>query len=506
MNRREFLKVSAIFPLLLTRADQIIRGLDRVGSIQEYPNVVILIFDALSAKHMSLYNYPRNTTPNIDRFAENAIVYHNHYASGNFTTSSTASLFSGTYPWFHRALHLQGNILKNHVEKNIFNLIPEDVQKTVYTHNQLAFTLLSQLSAFIDHLKPPRDLALYDPQYSDRIFPSDYYVASVSEKAIMLGEDKLNPTSLLGALDYIFRLFINKKKIITDIGSTFPRGIPQFGNMLYILEDFTDWVMDEIFELPYPYLMYLHALPPHGPYKTRRDFKGIFEDDYEHVAKPEHFFSQGHGNVYLNQMRREYDEFLAYADTEFGRLFDHLEKIGVFENSYVIITSDHGEMFERGIRGHMSETLYESLIRVPLIVSKPGQNKRIDVHTPTSNIDLLPTLMNLYHQPVPEWCEGAVLPEFNNEPERADREIYSVEAKSNPKTGKLRKATIALVKAGYKLICYSGYEGLEEQFEFYNLEEDPEELDDIYSTTNIIAQELKHIMETKLSQVDDGFD
>ncbi len=506
MNRREFLKISAVLPLLLTRADQVIRGLDRVGSIQEYPNVVILIFDALSAKHMSLHGYSRKTTPNIDRFAEKATVYHNHYASGNFTTTSTASLFTGTYPWSHRAIHLQGNILRDHEDKNLFKIIPGDVQKTVYTHNRLAFTLLNQLGAYIDHLKPPRDLALYDPQYSDRLFPSDYHVASLSEKAIMLGEDKLNPTSSLGALDYLFRLFINKKKIITDIGSTFPRGIPQFGDMFYILEDFTDWVIDEIIELPHPYLMYLHALPPHGPYKTRRDFKDVFDDQYEHIAKPEHFFSQGYNNAQLNQMRREYDEFLAYADSEFGRLYDHLEKHGVFETSYVIFTSDHGEMFERGIRGHMSETLYEPLIRIPLIVSKPGQNKRIDVHTPTSNIDLLPTLMNIYHQPVPEWCEGAVLPEFNSEPEREDREIYSVEAKSNPKNGKLRKATIALVKAGYKLIRYSGYEDFEEQFEFYNLEEDPEELDDIYSTNNINAQELKHVMETKLSQVDDGFD
>ena len=65
----------------------------------------------------------------------------------------------------------------------------------------------------------------------------------------------------------------------------------------------------------------------------------------------------------------------------------------MLDDTYVIVTSDHGEMFERGIRGHVTPTLYEPVIRVPLLIAKPGQREREDVYAPTSCVDLLPTLL-----------------------------------------------------------------------------------------------------------------
>ena len=467
------------------------------------PNVLILVFDALSAKHMSLYNYPRDTTPNIKRFAERANVYHNHYAAGSFTTPSTASLFTGVYPWLHKAYHIRGSISNAHFENNIFNLIPRGVHKTVFSHNQLAYTLQNQLSIFIDQLKPPRDLALFDGQYSDILFPDDYQVSSLSEKAIMIGDDTLKPTSPLLSLGYLYRLFFNKSKIIEETSKQFPLGIPQMGNLFYILEDFTNWVIDNVNQFPKPFFSYLHALPPHGPYKTRRDFKGLFEDTYLPVSKPDHHFSQGENEDHLNKLSRKYDEFLAYTDHEFGRLLDSLDNNGLLDTTYLILTSDHGEMFERGIRGHLTETLYEPLIKVPLLVSTPGQSKRVDIHEPTSTVDILPTVSRIYNQPFPEWSEGSILPGVNRESSSIEREVYTIEAKSNPKHGKLEKSTISLIKGGRKLICYSGYEGMDEYYEFFDLKNDPEELENNYSTTNEDAQSLKQIMKEKLSIVNE---
>jgi len=68
----------------------------------------------------------------------------------------------------------------------------------------------------------------------------------------------------------------------------------------------------------------------------------------------------------LYRFRRAYDEYIASLDNEFGRLLDFLESKGIFENSYVVVTSDHGELFERGERGHVSPLLYEAGIRVRL--------------------------------------------------------------------------------------------------------------------------------------------
>ncbi|MBK9781637.1 MAG: sulfatase-like hydrolase/transferase [Anaerolineales bacterium] len=67
-------------------------------------NVLIIVFDAMSAYNLSLYGYDRETTPNLARLSKRATVFHNHFAGGNFTTPGTASILTGSLPWTHRAI------------------------------------------------------------------------------------------------------------------------------------------------------------------------------------------------------------------------------------------------------------------------------------------------------------------------------------------------------------------------------------------------------------------
>jgi len=109
LTRRDFLKLTsalALTPLAQSLPLSAGRGAAQGGQ----PNILIILFDALSAHHLSLYGYPRRTSPNLERFAARANVYHNHHSAGNYTTPSTASLFTGTYPWTHRALNLSSLI------------------------------------------------------------------------------------------------------------------------------------------------------------------------------------------------------------------------------------------------------------------------------------------------------------------------------------------------------------------------------------------------------------
>ena len=88
LSRRDFLKMAAglsLTPLVEKISPVEMRGLNLGGS---HPNIIILIFDTLSAYHLSLHGYPRNTSPNLERFAEKANVYHNHHSAASFTTSS----------------------------------------------------------------------------------------------------------------------------------------------------------------------------------------------------------------------------------------------------------------------------------------------------------------------------------------------------------------------------------------------------------------------------------
>src|SRR5512146_2607230 len=84
-TRRDFLRLAGLLPLTVA-APRWTRQLSAAGGQQ---NVIIVLFDAFAAHDISLYGYARTTTPNIARLAKHAVVYHNHYASGNFTTPGT---------------------------------------------------------------------------------------------------------------------------------------------------------------------------------------------------------------------------------------------------------------------------------------------------------------------------------------------------------------------------------------------------------------------------------
>jgi arylsulfatase A-like enzyme len=504
ITRRDFLKLVSLLPILTTDWPSTL-GADLRPSQQDAPNILILVFDALSAYHISLNGYERDTTPNLTRFAQRATVYHDHHAGGNFTSAGTASLLTGTYPWTHRAIHLHGTVEDELIDRNLFSQFANrGYTRLGYSHNLLVTSLLYQFRENLEVFKWARDLCLADDQFADRIFPNDFNVAFWSEWLLMRGGET-KPGSLFTSLFHRFYRNATKRNLTDDYGELFPRGVPNLHNLFFVLEDATDWLMSQLVTLPNPYLIYHHVLPPHEPYTTRRDFIDLFRDGWKPEPKPARFFSEGYVDGFLNKNRREYDEYIAYADSEFGRLYDFMVNNGVLDNTYVVFTSDHGEMFERGIRGHVTPALYEPVVHVPFLISSPGQTQREDIFEPTSCVDLLPTLLHVTGQAVPDWCEGDVLPPFSGEATLGDRSIFSVEAKSNPKQAPLNKATVSVIQGNYKLIHYEGYGGEVPPYEMFDIYNDPEELNDLTYTQKSLADDLNALMLDKLAEVNQPY-
>ena len=130
--------------------------------------------------------------------------------------------------------------------------------------------------------------------------------------------------------------------------------------------------------------------------------------------------------------------------------------------------------------------LYEPVIRTPLLVSAPGQTQGANIYSPTSNADILPTLLHNTGAEIPQNLDGKILPGLGGFAD-AERSLFSVEAKENSSFLPLKKATIALNKNNYKIIYYLGYEKYNQQFELFNLQDDPEELNDLFSTDTTTA-------------------
>ncbi len=478
LSRRDFLKVLGVLAATPVAGTLLPASAQRLTAKDDHPNVIFLVFDTLSAGHASLYGYPRRTTPNLERFAAVSTVYHQHWAAGNFTLPGTASLLTGTYPWSHRGLHFYGKTLPAFERRNLFAMLPS-LFRDAYTHNNLAYILLDQYRPYLDHLTPVEALCLYDDRFFDNLFPGDFDTAFYGEERIRGYRPSLNNSlvlALLGKAHY----WLTTRRLKAEYASRYPLGLPDnYNDQIFLLEDAMDWIAQRCSNLPQPFLGYYHLWPPHEPYAPRAEFIGRFDDVPAGVPdKPPHFFTDGVTPQTLAVERTHYDEYLAYADAEFGRLLDALEAGGRLEDSIIIFTSDHGQMFERGIHAHVTPVLYEPLLHVPLLIHLPGQRTRQDVRTPTSAVDVLPTLAHLLGITPTYPMEGRILPPFLP---AAERPIFALEAKESAKWGKLEKATFALRLGDYKLIYSRGYPQLPEGWELYNLKEDPEELENRFA-------------------------
>jgi arylsulfatase A-like enzyme len=496
-NRRDLLKLLGFLPTGLY-SSKILNELNLNSG--KTKNIIIVVFDAFSAHNISLYGYNRDTTPNINRLAERAIVYHNHIAGSNFTTSGTASLLTGTLPWTHRALQANGKVLEEYKNKSVFSAF-DDYYRIAYSHNEWVNTLFKQFSETIDEWIPREDLYLFSSDaVVQGIFPNDRDISSVAWARNIKIKDEGYAYSL-----YLSRLFSYfEENQIARYVSKFPWGLPTaHADNGFLLEHAIDETIARINVAPKPFLGYFHFLPPHDPYRPPEEFSDVFRGNNV-VEKPLDIFALENSD-HTNASRKRYDEFILYVDREFGRLYEALEKSGALEDTWLVLTSDHGEAFERGIVGHSTDALYHPLIRVPLLIFEPGRTSRKDIYSTTSVIDLLPTLLHLNDKDIPKWLYGNILPPYGEA--NTDRSVYSLRSYYAESDAPLNSASIVLVKGRYKLHYYYGYSVLTsyDLVKLFDIEADPEELLDISESNQEIVKELLTELKTKLTEVDEPY-
>jgi arylsulfatase A-like enzyme len=157
-----------------------------------------------------------------------------------------------------------------------------------------------------------------------------------------------------------------------------------------------------------PAFVYVHTIDPHGPYTPRgiyakfaRATPGKFPpESYDSVASAEK--GPPKDPVELTHLRALYDGEVLYADRQFGRFLAMLKWLDRYDSSAIVLVSDHGEEFgEHGGVDH-GRTVYEELLRVPLIIKFPNSlfagtrvNRRV------STVDIFPTFLGLARLPRP---------------------------------------------------------------------------------------------------------
>lgn len=501
INRRGFLKLGAAFSAGAMLSQLPMAQPNPIPALKDGKNIIVLLFDAMSAKNLSLYGYERETTPNLARLAQRATVYHAHSSAGNFTSPGTASTLTGMYPWKHRAFNLGGMIKRTLADQNIFHFLGPTYHKTAFSQNLWADTLLSQ----------------FNQDINDHILPTSY---NINRDLMLMGKLKNDlPITWNTFSDFVFSLTLPSSLISGYVNAyesrrqmpyyrygfdDYPKGIPNmfpFANVAFLNEEVFAGITSQIDLLSkksQPYFGYFHFYSPHEPYKVSKKYIKRFDDDYKPVDKKQHPFAEGLGYGNLLEKRTQYDQLIANVDEEFGKLLDFMEEKGILDNTYLVITSDHGQMFERGEHGHTTSLLYEPVSKIPLMISAPGQTTRRDVHTPTSNVDLVPTFLHLAGRPIPDSVDGQILPGVGVKTNQ-DRAVYSLVCYGNSAFLPLTTATVSMYKDQYKLIYYLGYQKENDGYELYHLRNDPEELKNLAKSNSVVfkamQEELLHTLD-----------
>ncbi len=439
------------------------------------PDVYLITIDALRADEMSLYGYPRPTTPNLHQFAEHAFTFDYFFANSNFTTTGTTSIETGKLPWTNRVFQLGGFLRGSAQSENLGTMLR---QQGYYT----SVVSANPAATPIQH----RTLSGYDAV--EYLAPKEA-IPAFSKDTNLVGLNSLwtLQSSLLQSLISI-RMYLNAF-IWND---TFPTPAEQ------TFEKSRDLLVNNT--SVQPRFLWTHIFPPHDPYLVPLPYRGRFLPSSK-LTHGYDFFA--FTNVALpfgispDDMRARYDEDVTYVDHAVGEFLGWLNETGRLDRSIVIISADHGESFEHGWYKHTGPYLYNGLIRIPLLIHLPGQKQGRRISVPAEQVDLLPTIVELVGGQIPAWSEGtSLIPALQNKP-LPQRPLFSMNLETNSVFQPIQQGTVAVIDGDWKFI-----ERLETgKSSLYDYRTDPFEKDDVLGSQPVIAAQMRDLLASKLREV-----
>lgn len=313
-------------------------------------NVILIGIDTLRADHLGSYGYSRDTSPNIDRFASESILFENAIAQAVWTTPSFMSIMTALYPSVHK---LQKHPETPKLDESVVTLAQVLRANGYRTASFNGGAYVSKEFGF------DRGFDVYNSPPRDKI--KTIQVKTINDAALNWLSDNR---------DQKFFLFFHTYTVHT----------------------------------PYtPPASYGYKFFP--TYNKTTDKKYVLDKEYLNAIRA------GKETITDDEIRKSialYDGEINYVDDEVGRLLKALDHLGVSDNTVVIFTSDHGDEFlEHGSVGHAS-TAYQELIHVPLIIRFPGiENSRIK--NLVQSIDIMPTILDALNITGPPQVQGVSL-------------------------------------------------------------------------------------------------
>lgn len=310
-----------------------------------HPNIILIIADTLRADAVGSYGGAPDATPALDRFAVDAVRFENGYAQASWTRPSIATILTSLYPSVHGAIHKMDPL------------------------SDRVTTLAEALRA---------------KGYWTAGFVSNINVAPVFNFQQGFEEyTYLEPDFYFWATDSATRLAIYKG--LRVIRERF------FQNRIYFHHYYQDAeVVDAAVSKwlgqrpPSPFFLLIHYMDPHDPYfEIPYNGRGVAR-----VTNPDPPTGRA------RELRTLYAEDVSYLDRHLDILMARLKSLGLYDDSIIAVTADHGEEFQEHGGWWHGTALYEEQVRVPLIVKRAHEPRAGTAETRAArSLDIAPSVM-----------------------------------------------------------------------------------------------------------------
>lgn len=456
------------------------------------PNIILLTFDALTSRDMSVYGYERETTPFIDKWAEKASLFTRHEAESNITTPTTASLMTGKRVWTHRTYQLKGSKPDKIDTESLPKLLKDNGYYNIaYVVNDYASVNVLGISKSFDIAPPSIEFHV----------PASLF-SNIDKLLYQLFGDKIKLHNWILKDDFILNLLLRKFSMDVHKTTTPPENV--FNRLLWFINN----------NPPEPFFAWIHIMPPHDPYLPPKPYIGIYDPSLELRTYKSQTKLKNKALRYketfggfppeikpaMNTLRARYDEFIKYCDKMFENFITSLNSGNKLDDTVIILSSDHGESFEHGAIQHSGFHLYEQVTHVPLIIKRRGQTQGRVIDDLVEQIDIPATILDLANIPVPSWMEGRSLLPLMKGGTLLPRPIFSMELSTNPsRQNRISKGTFAVWEGDYKLIHYLTLD----KSLLFNLRKDPAESNDLFNKEPQKGRDLLNIIQENLKRANE---
>jgi arylsulfatase A-like enzyme len=452
------------------------------------PNVLLVTIETLRADHVGHHGYRRVTTPNLDRLAREGSSFRNAIAQAPFTLPSVASILTGRTP--------PGHGVRNH---------PAVLSESIETLAERFRAAGYQTAAMTRHtwLRPRSGLAQGFDEYHNNKFSAGLDARSLSLAA-------------------------------------------------------SDWVAAR--DPSRPFFLWLHFLDPHLPYTPGYPYSVLFHDAFKEESQPKHlramaeaaldradyvptpyadlaggpyydlvlrhypknrilldlaFWRRSRGSIFFNkgdysryeisQMVDLYDGAILYTDDNLGRVLQTVEQLGLTGSTLVAVTGDHGEAFgEHGLSFTHDFTLYDEVLRVPLVVRGPGVRAKNAIEQQVRLMDIAPTLLELAGvegfsaieaRSLGPLLRGGTLPYV---------EAFAESAPARPQFPEQDRIYLSGIRGKWRMVRNDRWKLIQipreggDVYELYNLIDDPGETQNLYPELAGEAAKLEPFLEAWL--------